>query len=154
MTINATLCYLRRHNQTLMLCRNKKTNDIHHGKWNGLGGKFEPGETPEECAIREIREESGLIVKNPELRGVITFPLFDGRNDWLVFVFVAPSFDGDLIESAEGDLAWIPDSDLLKLPLWDGDRIFLPWLEQHHFFSAKFVYSNGKLLEHSVVFYQ
>lgn len=153
MTINATLCYLRRCNQTLMLCRNKKANDIHQGKWNGLGGKFEPGETPEECAIREIREESGLIVRNPVLRGIISFPLFDRRNDWLVFVFVVSDFDGDLIESAEGDLEWIPDCDLLKLPLWDGDRIFLPWLENDHFFSAKFVYSDGRLLEHSVVFY-
>ena len=70
----ATLCYIKQSGKTLMLYRNKKPNDIHEGKWNGLGGKFNPGETPEQCAIREIFEESGLQVKNPKLHGVLTFP--------------------------------------------------------------------------------
>ncbi|MEZ4719172.1 MAG: NUDIX domain-containing protein [Caldilineaceae bacterium] len=76
-----------------MLLRNKKANDMHAGKWNGLGGKFEPGETPEDCAIREIQEESGLTVRNPALRGILTFPGFDGEEDWYAFVFVANTFE-------------------------------------------------------------
>jgi 8-oxo-dGTP diphosphatase len=75
----ATLCYLRRNGHTLMLHRNKKENDMHVGKWNGLGGKLENGESPEECAVREIREESGYVAKNPIFRGVITFPRFSNK---------------------------------------------------------------------------
>ncbi|MDZ7764918.1 MAG: NUDIX domain-containing protein [Melioribacteraceae bacterium] len=83
----ATLCYIQKENKTLMLYRNKKENDYHEGKWNGLGGKFEPGETPEDCAIREIKEEAGLTVKKLVMKGFITFPLFDGKDDWHVFLF-------------------------------------------------------------------
>lgn len=149
----ATLCYVRRNRQTLMLHRNKKTNDMHAGKWNGLGGKFEPGETPEACAIREIYEESGLVVHNPALQGVLTFPAFDDDVDWYAFVFVAREFTGDLIDSPEGDLAWIDDADLLALPLWPGDRIFLRWLEQGSIFSGRFDYVDGRLVDHHVHFY-
>ena len=87
----ATLCYVidRSTNSTLMIYRNKKPNDYHLGKWNGLGGKFNPGESPEECAIREIEEESGLKVKSVKMKGFITFPLFDGVEDWNVFLFTA-----------------------------------------------------------------
>ena len=122
----ATLCYVRRNRQTLMLHRNKKANDMHEGKWNGLGGKFDPGETPEACAIREIYEESGLIVRNPALQGILTFPAFNDDIDWYAFVFVAREFSGELIESPEGDLAWIDDAALLDLPLWPGDRPAVP----------------------------
>ncbi|MBN1879435.1 8-oxo-dGTP diphosphatase [bacterium] len=153
MIINATLCYIRQNDQTLMLCRNRKKDDIHIGKWNGLGGKFETGETPEECAIREIREESGLTAMDLELKGILTFPLFDRVNDWLVFAFLITRFSGTLIDSSEGELRWIPDNQLMALPLWEGDRIFLPWLNQSKFFSGKFIYSNGRLIQHSVCFY-
>ena len=78
----ATLCYLRRDGKTLMVHRIKKANDMHQGKWNGLGGKLDPGETPEECAVREIYEESGLIAHNPRLKGILTFPAFDDFEDW------------------------------------------------------------------------
>ncbi len=88
----ATLCYLRQAGATLMIHRIKKENDMHAGKWNGLGGKLEAGETPEECAIREIREESGLIVSNPLLKGFLTFPMFDGSDDWYAFVFLVNQF--------------------------------------------------------------
>ena len=151
--INATLCYIRNDSRTLMLRRDKKKNDIHHGKWNGLGGKFEPGESPEDCVIREIREESGLTIKNPRLKGMITFPEFDGSNDWLVFIFTAHEFSGRLIDSREGHLEWIPDEKLLSLPLWEGDYIFLPWLDNPGVFSGKFTYQNGQLTEHNVTFY-
>ena len=149
----ATLCYLRQNGKTLMVLRNKKPNDIHEGKWNGLGGKFEPGETPEECARREIFEESGLLVKKLILKGLLTFPLFARDEDWYAFVFVATEFEGSLIESPEGSLQWIDDAQLTELNLWVGDRIFLPWLECPGFFSGKFVYQNGALVDHSAVFY-
>jgi 8-oxo-dGTP diphosphatase len=149
----ATLCYLRQNGKTLMVHRIKKPDDIHEGKWNGLGGKFEPGETPEECARREIFEESGLRVKKLVLKGLLTFPLFARDEDWYAFVFVATAFEGSLIESPEGTLQWIDDAQLPELNLWTGDRIFLPWLERPGFFSGKFVYQNGALVEHSADFY-
>jgi 8-oxo-dGTP diphosphatase len=136
-----------------MVHRVKKTNDIHQGKWNGLGGKLDPGETPEECAIREIFEESGLKVRNPQLKGFLTFPHFANDEDWYAFVFVAEEFEGELIDSPEGVLRWIDDAELLELNLWEGDRVFLPWLDRRGFFSGKFVYQDGKLISHEVVFY-
>ncbi|HBX68324.1 MAG TPA: DNA mismatch repair protein MutT [Chloroflexi bacterium] len=150
----ATLCYLRQNGHTLMVHRIKKENDMHAGKWNGLGGKLEPGETPEECAAREIWEESGLEVNNLTLRGIITFPGFANDEDWYTFLFVSDNFTGELIDSPEGHLQWIPDHELLDLNLWPGDRIFIPWLDQPGFFSGKFVYKDGKLVEHGVVFYE
>ncbi len=150
----ATLCYVRQAGRTLMVHRIKKPNDMHMGKWNGLGGKLEAGETPEECAVREIFEESGLQVRSPQWRGLLTFPGFANEEDWYAFVFVANEFSGELIESPEGRPEWIDDARLLELNLWEGDRIFIPWLDQPGFFSAKFVYKNNLLAEHSVVFYK
>ena len=149
----ATLCYLRRDNQTLMIHRIKKPGDMHRGKWNGLGGKLEPGESPEDCARREVEEESGLLVKKMWLKGFLSFPGFANDEDWYAFVFVIPEFEGQIIESAEGNLKWIDNAVLLQLNLWEGDRIFLPWLDRPGFFSGKFVYDDGKLIEHSVCFY-
>lgn len=151
--ILATLCYLHKDGKTLMLHRVKKKNDIHEGKWNGLGGKLEPGETPEECVIREVREESGLVLRAPRLRGLLTFPGFDGENDWYVYLYTGTDFEGKLIDSPEGRLEWIADGKVLDLPLWEGDKIFLQWLERPEFFSGKFVYRQGKLESHGVVFY-
>jgi 8-oxo-dGTP diphosphatase len=136
-----------------MLHRIKKKNDYHEGKWNGLGGKFEAGESPEDCVIREVKEESGLDIKNPGLNGFITFPMFDGKEDWYVFIFTADNFSGELIDSCEGRLEWIPNDKLTELNLWDGDKIFINWLRQDKFFSAKFIYEDGKYKEHQVVFY-
>jgi 8-oxo-dGTP diphosphatase len=135
----ATLCYVKHNNHTLMVYRNKKPGDIHAGKWNGLGGKFEPGETPEECVIREVREESGLEIVDPRLHGLVMFPGFKG-DDWYVFVFTAVEYTGELIESPEGELRWVPDEELESLPLWPSDRIFFQWMREGKFFSAKFVY--------------
>jgi 8-oxo-dGTP diphosphatase len=151
----ATLCYVidKKQNSTLMIHRVKKPNDYHQGKWNGLGGKFHPGETPEECAIREIREESGLLVKNISLKGFITFPLFDGEEDWYVFLFTADEFIGKLIESKEGNLKWIPNETLMEINLWGGDKYFIPWLFEKKFFSAKFIYERSKYISHTVNFY-
>jgi 8-oxo-dGTP diphosphatase len=151
----ATLCYVfdKKQDAVLMIHRVKKTNDYHRGKWNGLGGKFEIGESPEDCASREIREESGLIVKSLKLKGFITFPLFDGVEDWYVFLFTSDEFTGELIDSAEGNLEWIPIGELTKINLWDGDKLFIPWLFEDKFFSAKFIYKNGRYLNHEVNYY-
>ncbi len=136
-----------------MLHRIVKENDIHEGKYNGLGGKVEAGESPEECVIREVEEESGLIIKNPRMHGFLTFPAFDHMTDWYVFLFTATEFEGEMIESNEGILEWVDDEKLLDLPLWGGDKVFIPLLSQDRFFSAKFIYNNGKLLDHVVNFY-
>jgi len=153
----ATLCYVidRKNNATLMLHRIKKQNDYHEGKWNGLGGKFLPGETPEECAAREIKEESGLTVKSLTMKGFISFPLFDTKDDWYVFLFTADQFEGELINSTEGNLEWVPNDKLFELNLWEGDRIFMEWLfrDKPGFFSAKFIYEDGKFIKHEVIFY-
>ena len=148
-----TLCYVRKAGHTLMLFRNKKPQDFHEGKWNGLGGKFELGETPEECVVREVREESGLSIHTPVLHGILTFPAFDEVDDWYVFVYTADRFSGQLTDSPEGELAWIANEELMDLNLWAGDRIFLPWLEGGQFFSGKFIYKHGNLVEHDVTFH-
>jgi 8-oxo-dGTP diphosphatase len=149
----ATLCYVFNGNKVLMINRNKRKDDMHLGKWNGLGGKFNPGETPEECVIREVYEESGLLIKNPVLRGFLTFPAFDDEEDWYVFVFTANEFSGHLTESYEGELEWIEWEKVTDLPLWEGDKYFLDWLNQDRFFSAKFIYKNSRYITHSVIFY-
>ena len=132
--------------------RNKKANDIHEGKWNGLGGKLEAGETPEECVIREVYEESGLAIRAPKLCGLLLFPTFKG-NDWYVFVFTANDFSGELIDSPEGGLEWISDEKILGLTLWPSDYIFMPWLQEGKFFSAKFEYDGDRLHKYDVVFH-
>lgn len=151
--ILATLVYIRHQGRTLMMHRIKKPGDMHWGKWNGLGGKIKPGETPEECAVREVREESGLSIEGPRLRGFITFPAFDQFDDWYVFVFTADRFQGALQETEEGRLEWIEDTKLKELELWEGDHIFMPWLDQEKIFSAKICYDRGKLSGHEVIFY-
>jgi 8-oxo-dGTP diphosphatase len=148
-----TLCYLRQGGKTLMVHRIKKPNDMHQGKWNGLGGKLEPGETPEECAIREIYEESGLVVHKLIYKGLLTFPGFANEEDWYAFVFVGTEFSGELIDSPEGNLDWVEDGRLLDLMLWEGDRLFIPWLDRPGVFSGKLTYQEGRLVDHQVVFY-
>jgi 8-oxo-dGTP diphosphatase len=149
----STLCYVQKEDKTLMLHRIKKDKDIHQGKWNGLGGKLEAGESPEDCVIREVREESGLLIEKPKFRGVMTFPAFKGSEDWTVFLFTADQFKGELQECAEGHLEWIANEKIADLNLWEGDKYFLKWLEKDLFFSAKFIYKEKKLIDHSVVFY-
>lgn len=150
--ILATLCYVKQNGCTLMVHRNKKPNDIHEGKWNGLGGKFEAGETPEECIRREVQEESGLVIQDPRWHGLLLFPNFKG-NDWYVFVFTATEFTGELIESPEGQLEWVPDENLKNLNLWESDQIFFPWLENEKFFSAKFEYEGDVMKGYDVTFH-
>lgn len=148
----ATLCYIKRDHQTLMLHRVTKINDIHAGKWNGLGGKLEPGELPEQCVIREVREESGLEIRAPRYHGLLIFADFKAE-DWYVWVFSADKFSGELTELTEGRLGWIPDEQLTALPLWPSDLIFFPWLEDGRIFSARFQYRGDEMLGHEVTFY-
>jgi len=150
--ILATLCYVKDNGKTLMVLRNKKPNDAHEGKWNGLGGKFEAGETPEMCIRREVQEEAGLVIQNPRLHGLLTFPNFRGV-DWYVFVFTATEFSGQLIDSPEGKLEWIPDKQLADLNRWESDHIFIPWIEEGKFFSAKFEYEGDVMQRYDVTFH-
>jgi len=136
-----------------MMHRIKKANDIHQGKWNGLGGKFEAGESPEQCVRREVREEAGLEIAQPRYHGLLIFADFKG-DDWYVWVFSADDFSGELSESSrEGHLEWIPDERITALNLWPSDLIFLPWLENKQIFSARFQYAGDEMLGHDVAFY-
>ena len=140
-----------------MLHRNKKPNDVHAGKWIGVGGKLERGETPQECAAREILEETGLKAK-PVLKGIITFPEFTPNLDWYTYVFKVTGFEGELIsdeESREGTLEWVPYDEVLSKPTWEGDYEIFKWiLEDRPFFSAKFSYDrNQNLVDKTVTFY-
>lgn len=132
--------------------RNKKANDIHEGKWNGWGGKFEEGETPEERVIREVYEESGLSIRDPRLCELLISPKFKD-NDWYVFVFTATEFSGELIDSPEGKLEWIQNDEILNLNLWASDHIFMPWIQEDRFFAAKFEYEGDELRRYNVSFH-
>ncbi|MGV3322280.1 NUDIX hydrolase [Streptococcus hyovaginalis] len=157
MTKLATICYIDNGKELLLMHRNKKANDVHEGKWISVGGKLESGESPEECAIREILEETHLQVKEMDLRGIITFPEFTPGHDWYTYVFKVTAFEGQLIsdeESREGTLAWVPYADVLKKPTWEGDYELFKWiLDDVPFFSAKFIYKKNVLVSKDVMFY-
>lgn len=146
--IEATLCYIKKENQYLMMHRTKKHNDYHEGKWNAIGGKLEKGESPLDCILREVKEETGLTIYDPIFMGHISFPGFDGENDWSVFVFKAQDFEGDLIDCPEGELHWIDEDTILDLNLWEGDPIFIPYVLKNKKFLSKFIYENKKLKAH------
>ncbi|MGT2716229.1 NUDIX hydrolase [Streptococcus respiraculi] len=150
----ATICYLDNGKEVLMLHRNKKKNDVHAGKWIGVGGKLEAGETPQECAVREIFEETGLRAK-PVLKGIITFPDFTPGHDWYTYVFKATEFEGELRDCDEGTLEWVPYGEVLDKPTWEGDHTFVSWLlDDKPFFSAKFSYKGDELVDSQVDFYE
>lgn len=150
----SVLCYLEHEGKVLMLHRNKRPEDYHLGKWNGLGGKFMPGESPEQCLYREVLEESGLVPVSPQLKGILTFPLFDGVEDWYTFVYTAGVDHKEFVDPPEGTLAWIPREEVLSLNLWEGDRIFLDWVfHGKDRFSGIFRYESGRFIAHEVIFY-
>ena len=149
-----TLCYIEKEEKYLMLHRVKKYHDINAGKWIGVGGHVESGETPEECLLREVKEETGLTLTAYRLRGLVTF-LSDVCEPELMCVFTADAFDGELIECDEGELAWVEKSDVLGLPTWEGDRVFLERLlsGDERFFSIKLRYEGDRLVEKKITDY-
>lgn len=138
-----TLCYIQREGQYVMLHRVKKAQDENAGKWVGIGGHLEKGESPEECVMREIREETGLTVSVLRLRGILTFILPDW-GDELTFLYTAQTDETDLAPCPEGVLRWVPVEQVEQLPMWEGDRIFLPLLRtRQDCFSLKLIYEAG-----------
>ncbi len=145
--MNTTLCYIEQNDAYLMLHRVKKKNDVNQDKWIGVGGKFEDGESPEECVCREALEETGLTLHRPEYRGLVTFVSDKWETEYM-HLFLARDFSGSLVECDEGTLEWVPKSRLEELNLWEGDYIFLNLLEdQVPFFSLKLVYQGDTLTQ-------
>lgn len=138
--INTTLCYLERDGKYLMLHRVKKANDPSHDKWIGVGGKFEDGESPEECALRETREETGLTLTSYRYRGLVTF-VSDRWETEYMHLFTADAWEGELTTCDEGELVWVEKSRLSTLPIWEGDKLFFRLLDEDiPFFSLKLTY--------------
>ena len=147
---NTTLCYIQSGNRYLLLHRTKKENDQSHDKWLGIGGKFEDKESPEDCILREVREETGLTLTSYQYRGIVTF-VSDVWETEYMHLFTADAFTGSIQECTEGDLEWISKDSYLSLPMWEGDRIFLDLLQTDcPFFSLKLVY-RGETLESAVL---
>ena len=145
---NSTLCYITRGDEVLMLHRVKKKNDINKDKWIGIGGKFEADETPDECLLREAKEETGLTLTSWRCRAVVTFLTENSEDGEYMYLFTADGFEGELKECDEGDLQWISRNFLDQLPKWEGDQIFLDLLWQDApFFLLKLRYQGSTLVE-------
>ncbi|MBE5871886.1 MAG: 8-oxo-dGTP diphosphatase [Lachnospiraceae bacterium] len=142
-----TLCYIEKEDSYLMMHRVKKENDINQDKWIGVGGHFEADETPEECLLREVKEETGLTLTSWKLRGIITF-LCDRWQTEYMFLYTADGFEGNLKECDEGNLEWVDKKAVYDLPIWEGDKVFLKLLEEREeFFSLKLQYEKDCLTE-------
>ncbi|RGZ00402.1 8-oxo-dGTP diphosphatase [Clostridium sp. AM58-1XD] len=140
-----TLCYIEHDGKYLMLYRNKKENDINHGKWIGVGGHFEGTESPEECLVREVKEETGLTIFSYQFRGIITFVPKPGVVEYMC-LYTADGYRGELIECDEGELKWVKKSAIEDLNLWEGDRLFMELLrDEVPFFSLKLEYDGDRL---------
>lgn len=145
-----TLCYIEQNGEYLMMHRTKKEHDINKDKWIGIGGHFEADESPEECLLREVKEETGLKLLEWKLRGVITFICDKWQTEYM-FLYTADKFSGNLTECSEGNLEWIAKQDVYTLPIWEGDKIFFRLLEERDkFFSLKLRYQ-GDMLEEAVL---
>lgn len=143
--INTTLCYISRGSEYLMLHRVKKQNDVNRDKWIGIGGKFEPDESPDECLLREAKEETGLTLTSWRYRGIVTFVNTVCESEYM-HLFTADGCEGELKQCDEGVLEWIDRKRLYDLTLWEGDRIFLKLLEMDEpFFSLKLCYDGDEL---------
>ena len=147
---NTTLCYIEKDGNYLMLHRTKKEVDANKDKWIAPGGKFEDGESPEECALREIKEETGLTIENFIYKGIVTF-VSDVWETEYMHIFWSDSFSGELIVCDEGDLEWVQKENVKKLKTWEGDKIFLSLIEANvPFFSLKLVYCGENLKKASL----
>ncbi len=148
--ILSTLCYIEKDNKYLMLHRTKKKNDISKDKWLGIGGKFEEGESPEECIVREVMEETGLKLNSYQLRTIVTYVSTNWETEYM-YVFTSNDFTGNLIECNEGDLQWIDKKEVTKLNTWEGDKIFMEKLQNDNiFFTVKFEYDGDKLVKYNL----
>ena len=144
---NTTLCYIRRGDEVLLLHRVKKEHDENHDKWVGVGGKLEPGESPEDCLLRETREETGLTLTDWRYRGLVTFVSDEWGTEYM-HLYTAGGFTGELKNCDEGDLVWLPWARLPELPIWEGDRVFLRLIDEDApFFSLKLRYEGETLAE-------
>ena len=142
-----TICYIEQDGNYLMLHRTKKENDQSHDKWLGVGGKFEKDESPDECILREVKEETGLTLTSYQLRGVMTFVSDIWETEYM-FIYTADRFEGELTECSEGDLQWIKKTEVMNLKLWEGDKIFLKQLiDGDGFFTVKMEYEGEKLVK-------
>ncbi len=142
-----TLCYIEKDNQYLMLHRTVKKNDVNKDKWIGVGGHFEDGESPEDCLLREVKEETGLTLTSYRFRGIVTFVSDDYPIEFMC-LYTADSYEGQIKECNEGKLEWVDKDSLMELDLWEGDKIFFRLLaEDAPFFSLKLVYEKGVLQE-------
>ena len=148
---NTTLCYIEKDGSYLMLHRVKKENDENKDKWIGIGGKFEKGESPFDCARREIYEETGLIANVLNYRGIVTFVSNEFGTEYM-HLFHCTDYSGNLKNDCEeGNLCFVKISEVYNLPLWEGDKIFLKLLEEKvPFFSLKLIYNGNKLISHSI----
>ena len=141
-----TLCYIEQDGKYLMLHRIRKHKDPNQNKWIGVGGGIEENETPEECLLREVREETGLTLTAYEKRGVIDF-ISDVCEDEIMHLYTAAGFEGEIIDCDEGVLQWVPIRDVPNLPLWEGDKVFLNLLAQGApFFRLRLEYSGDALV--------
>lgn len=142
-----TLCYIEKENSYLMLHRVKKENDINKDKWIGIGGHFENTESPEECLLREVKEETGLTLNSYRFRGLVTFVTLQGVTEYMC-LFTSDDFWGEITPCDEGELEWVKKERFSELNLWEGDYIFLRLLEEREeFFSLKLVYDGNNLIE-------
>ena len=145
--LQSTLCYLENPaGEYLMLHRIKKKNDVNHDKWIGVGGKFEDGESPEECVMREVREETGLTLTDYRYRGIVTFVSDEAETEYM-HLFTATGYTGTIKDCDEGVLEWLPKDKLSALPQWEGDKIFLRLIHDPDtpFFSLKLRYEGDRL---------
>lgn len=147
---NSTLCYVIRGDQVLMLHRVKKKNDVNKDKWIGIGGKFEAEESPDECLLRECWEETGLRLTSWQCRGVVTFLQEGGEGEYM-YLFTAEEFEGNLHDCPEGDLQWVSREFLYRLPMWEGDRIFLDLLWRNAPFFLLTLRYRGEVLTQAVL---
>ncbi len=145
-TVNSSLIYIKRDGKYLMLHRTKKQGDLNKDKWLGVGGKFEFGESPKECAVREALEETGLTLNSCSYRGIITFVY--GEFTEYMHLFTSTDFSGTLKKCDEGELCWVKVEDVYSLPIWEGDKVFLKLIEDDNspFFSLKLVYEGDNLV--------
>ena len=148
-----SLCYSENDGKYLMLHRVKKVNDENQDKWIGIGGKFEDGEMPEDCVVREVKEETGLSLKSCKYRGIVTFVSNEFGTEYM-HLFTSDSYSGELTECDEGELVWIDKKDILGLNIWEGDKVFLELLDTcDDFFSLKLIYEGDKLVDSKVHYY-